>query len=87
MVSISRIEINRIMAALYQQDRKMDDAMIRREKALAEGNQKAADACDKMIDLLSYEYRGMEIVIKALGFKFVDDNGFWKIERSKNEDA
>ena len=76
-----RSEMNKILMHLYKLDVDTDEAVKNREKASALGDKEREAICQHRIDCLSFQYRGMENVLKSLGYKFVDDDGFWKIER------
>ena len=78
---------NQIMLQLYKLDTEMDRAVSNREDAIEQGNDKRAETCQKVIDCLSYKYEGMSTIIKAFGYKLIDDDGCWKIERRGNHEV
>ena len=83
-MNITRIEIDSIMAKLYAHDVAENTARRRLEKARTEKNETVEAACEKMLDCLAYEFRGMEGILNCLGLEFKDDDGFWKIVKKGN---
>ena len=78
---------NQIMLQLYKLETEMDRAINSREDAIEHGDNKRAEACQRIIDCLSFQYQGMTNAIKAFGYKLIDDDGCWKIERRFNHEV
>ena len=78
---MTRNEMTKILQQVYNLEVKMDEAIEKRDKAMSAGDDKKAEIAEGYHTHLSFQWIGMDSVIKALGYKLVDDDGFWKLER------
>ena len=81
MINMTNSEKKNILKFVYDIDIKMDEAIEKRDAAMSRNDEHCAAVCEQYHTNLSFQLNGIQNALHALGYKLVDDNGFWKIER------
>ena len=76
---MTRSEMIKILQKVYDLDVKMDEAIDKRDRAIDRNDAKTAAICESYHTNLSFEFSGMQAIIKALGYKLEDDGFCWRL--------